>query len=70
MGWIQNELPSAFRVGGNIHARELKGKNKRVDEMDMFEMARSVETFVKQVHCQDDIVALAVELCTERESRK
>ena len=63
-------MRSAFRGGVSIHAQELKEGNKRLDEADMFELAGSTETPVKQVHCQDDIAALVVQLCTEREYRK
>lgn len=37
-----------------------------MDEMDRFEMAPMVETFVKPAHGQDDIAALVMQVCTER----
>jgi hypothetical protein len=54
----------------NIQVRELKMENRPVYEMDMFETALSVETFVKPVDYQDDIAALMAPLSTEREYRK
>lgn len=45
-------------------------ENRPVYEMDMFETALLVETFVKPVDYQNDIAALMAQLSTEREYRK